>query len=415
MSATGIDAQLLRQLANIAVDSNSGVAVGPTAGEQGVPRLAGTSLDRGAQQQLCSVGHRCDAVGNLLAALGSDRDVAPGTIRLPDAGPQYPHVVIDFRHGSHGGARTLGGGLLLDRNGGAQAVDVVDLRLLQLPQELPGIGGKRLDVAPLAFRIDGVDGQAGFSASGDARTHGHRAARDPHGYVLEIVLASAHNLDCIVRPANGFFSFAFELLLRSARRLSSRRQNVTKHAAGVRFPALGNGLGRSGHDHPTAAVSALRTQIDDPVRRLNDIEVVFDADDAIPCIHETVQYRQQSPNVVKVKPGGGLVQQVQRSTGRALDQFACQLDSLGFAAGQRRAGLAQFEVVQADVVKRRQHRANLRNGVEVLQGFLHVHVQHVRDALALVKDLDRLVIEASPLAQGTLHPHVRQKVHLDPI
>ena len=49
------------------------------------------------------------------------------------------------------------------------------------------------------------------------------------------------------------------------------------------------------------------------------------------------------------------------------------------------------------------------------QGVLHVHREHIRDGSALVVNLKRRLAEPAAFAHRTGHPHVRQKVHLDPV
>ena len=61
------------------------------------------------------------------------------------------------------------GAALLDGDGRREAVDVVDVGLLHLPQELPGVGGERLDVAPLPLGVEGVEGEGRLARAGDAR------------------------------------------------------------------------------------------------------------------------------------------------------------------------------------------------------------------------------------------------------
>ena len=65
------------------------------------------------------------------------------------------------------------------------------------------------------------------------------------------------------------------------------------------------------------------------------------------------------------------------------DQFAGQLDSLRFAAGERGRRLSQLEVVESHIVQGLQLVLDIRNVLEQLQGLLDIHLQHVRDRLAL--------------------------------
>ena len=51
--------------------------------------------------------------------------------------------------------------------------------------------------------------------------------------------------------------------------------------------------------------------------------------------------------------------------------------------------------------------------LEVLQGILHFHIQHIGDALVLVLHLQRFIIVSCAAAHFALHPDIRQKVHFD--
>jgi hypothetical protein len=116
-------------------------------------------------------------------------------VRCADRGVEQAEVVVDLRDGANGGARTAAGGLLLDGDSGAEALDGVHVRALDLVEELAGIGGEGFDVAALPFRVDGVEGQRGFTRAGEASDHGEGIARDPDIDVLQVVLARAADRD----------------------------------------------------------------------------------------------------------------------------------------------------------------------------------------------------------------------------
>ena len=104
-----------------------------------------------------------DGGGKLIHRVALDHSAANDAMRGAAAGEEQTEVIVNLRGRGHSGAWVAGGVLLLDGNGRRQAVDQVHVRLLDALQELPGIGGKRLDVAALAFRIDGVKGERGFA------------------------------------------------------------------------------------------------------------------------------------------------------------------------------------------------------------------------------------------------------------
>ena len=80
-------------------------------------------------------------------------------IGLTGPGEEQTQVVVYLRRRAHRGARVLVGGLLLDTDDGRQSCDLIHVGALQSSEEVTGIGREGLDIAPLSFGIDGVEGQ----------------------------------------------------------------------------------------------------------------------------------------------------------------------------------------------------------------------------------------------------------------
>ena len=78
---------------------------------------------------------------------------------------------------------------------GADAVDAVDVRLLHPLEELPRVGGQRLDVAALPFGVDRVEGERRLARSADAGDDDQLAERQREVDVLEVVRARAADDD----------------------------------------------------------------------------------------------------------------------------------------------------------------------------------------------------------------------------
>ena len=78
---------------------------------------------------------------------------------------------------------------------GDRPVDMVDVGLLHHVEELPRIGRQRLDIAPLALGIDGVEGERGLAGARQPGDHHELLARQIERDVLEIVLARAADGD----------------------------------------------------------------------------------------------------------------------------------------------------------------------------------------------------------------------------
>src|SRR5262245_23896423 len=128
-----------------------------------------------------------------------------------------------------------------------------------------------------------------------------------------------------------------------------------------------------------------------------------------------MKHIEQLANVVEMQSGGGLVEDVQRLARPFFDQLACQLDSLGFAAGERRRWLAQLDVVEPDVVQGLEHASDLGDIREMLESLLHVHVEHVTDGLSLESHVKRFATEPLALTNRARDPYVGEKVHFQAI
>src|SRR5690606_22262880 len=72
-----------------------------------------------------------------------------------------------------------------------------------------------------------------------------------------------------------------------------------------------NLLGRSGCDDGAAACASFRTKIHNPVRGLDDVQVVFDHENRVAAINQAMQHLEQHAYVLEVQSRGGFIQDVQ--------------------------------------------------------------------------------------------------------
>src|SRR5690606_1613787 len=91
---------------------------------------------------------------DLLGALALDRLAALMAVLHAHAGVEHPQVVVDLGDRADGGARVVGCALLLDRDRRRQPAQMLDVRTIELPEELPRIGAQALDVAALPFGVE---------------------------------------------------------------------------------------------------------------------------------------------------------------------------------------------------------------------------------------------------------------------
>ena len=173
------------------VDPGPGEALGLQLGEEvdilplAAPDHRREHLEPGA------LVHRQHPVDDLLRRLPGDGEPADRAVRLTGAGEEQPQVVVDLGDRADGRARVAGGRLLVDGDGRAQALDEVDVGLVHLAEELPGVRRERLDVAALALGEDRVEGQAGLAGAGQPGEHDQGVAGQLEVDVAQVVLARA--------------------------------------------------------------------------------------------------------------------------------------------------------------------------------------------------------------------------------
>ena len=126
-----------------------------------------------------------DAAGGL----GLDRFMTLRTRGGGEAGEEEFEVVVDFRDGADGRSGGFDAVRLFDGDGGRDAFDRVDARFVHAVEELARVGREGLDVAPLAFGVDGVEGEGRFARTARAGDDVEESAREIEVDAAEVVLA----------------------------------------------------------------------------------------------------------------------------------------------------------------------------------------------------------------------------------
>ncbi len=193
-----VERNWLRQVVKLAVHAHANVAEALGLVED-VAMLALSSLHhRGRDEQPGSLGEEQHLVGDLLDRLLADLATAVGTVRMADARVHEAQIVVDLGHGADRRPRVLARPLLVDGDRRAQPLDVIDVGLLHLAEKLTRVCAQRLDVATLAFRIDGVERERRLATPRQPGDHDELVARQRQVDVLEVVLARTADDDLIV-------------------------------------------------------------------------------------------------------------------------------------------------------------------------------------------------------------------------
>ena len=132
-----------------------------------------------------------------LGALLADLPSALGTVRRAHAGVQQPQVVVEFGDRPDRRPGVVRGVLLVDRDGGREPLDVLDLGFVHLPEEVPSVGAERLDVAALTLRVHRLERERGLARPREAGDDRELLARDGHVDVLQVVFGGTADDDVV--------------------------------------------------------------------------------------------------------------------------------------------------------------------------------------------------------------------------
>ena len=133
----------------------------------------------------------------------------------------------------------------------------------------------------------------------------------------------------------------------------------------------------------------------------------------IASVRQSVQYLHQLVHILKMQSCGRLIQNIYRLTGTSPGEFGCQFDTLCLTSGQGGGGLSQLHIGKSHVIQGLDLPADKRHIFEERQCFFHRHVQHIKDALALVFHIQRLTIVAFAATDLAGDIDIRQEMHLD--
>src|SRR6185436_6971619 len=105
-------------------------------------------------------------------------------------------------------------------------------------------------------------------------------------------------------------------------------QKCASMAGGI----LGDGIGWAfGHD-PSTAGPAFRTEVNDPISGLDDIEVMLDHDQGVAGRPKFKEDFKELGDITEVQSGRRLVEQIKGASSGFTAEFGAQLEPLGFAA-----------------------------------------------------------------------------------
>ena len=150
-----------------------------------------------------------NVVGYLRGGEGGDLCVANGAPWCAQTCHEQTQMVENLGDGTHGAARVSVHRFLVDAQGWAEAIDAIHPWFFHLAQELPGIARQRLHETPLAFLVDGIEGQGRLATAAQSGDHHKLIPRDVDVDVLQVVFRCALDADMVHRfPRVGLYGRA---------------------------------------------------------------------------------------------------------------------------------------------------------------------------------------------------------------
>ena len=153
-------------------------------------------------------GKQKDASRDFVGAVAANLHAALDAKGLAASREEQPQIIVNFRRGGDRRARVARGIFLTNGDGGSDAGNLVDIWLFHTFKELACIGGKRFDVAALAFGVNRVKGERGLAGAADASDNRDGVVRNFDRDVAQIMNAGAADADSLLFAEHGreFFS-----------------------------------------------------------------------------------------------------------------------------------------------------------------------------------------------------------------
>lgn len=110
----------------------------------------------------------------------------------------------------------------------------------------------------------------------------------------------------------------------------------------------------------SSAIPGIRTEINEPIRAFDDIEVVLDDEDGSAAVDEALEEIEQDPDILEMQSGRGFIKKKEGAepalsgggAARQIREVTDQFQPLAFAAGKGVDGLAETKVPEASFLKK---------------------------------------------------------------
>ena len=160
-------------------------------------------------------------------------------------------------------------------------------------------------------------------------------------------------------------------------------------------------------------LAASRTEVEDPVRAFQDVEVVLDDHDGVPLLEQGVEGFKEFGHVVDVQSGRRFVKNEEGVTlSVPPGEEGGELDALCFSARQGGAGLSKGDVPKPHIHQHIEDPFDLPVTGKEVSRTGDAHPEHICDGAPPVSNVEGLRVEAGPSTDLTRDLHIAQELHL---
>ena len=166
------------QVHELAVDARPAIAQPARAGDHFFVKTFAAAHDRTQNQNFFAAVGAADAVEDLAARQRVNLPAALHAVLFADLRVEQTQVVINLGDRGDGGFFSALAETLLDGDGRRNAGDIVDVGPRHDFEKLARVGGQAVEVAPLAFGVNDVEGERRFARAAQTGEDDETVARN---------------------------------------------------------------------------------------------------------------------------------------------------------------------------------------------------------------------------------------------
>lgn len=200
---------------------------------------------------------------------------------------------------------------MFDRHGRGDAGDGVHGRFFELFDKLTSVGVEAVEVAALAFGKKDVKGEGAFAGTGEAREDDELVEGKAEVEIFQVMMASPVNLDGSGWGGSPVASWRARCGSWGLSGCGGSEEWGEK-LAGEACRMGRDGFGGAGDEELATAGTGFGAEVEDPIGGFDDFEVVFDDEERVTGVDETLKDLNQDANIVEVKTCGGFVEDQER-------------------------------------------------------------------------------------------------------